>query len=160
MNGDQDEAVGLLVHPSAAPDAHLVPSATAGDAAADDHWRWRLRMAQRLAEQLDPIRFGVRALYLVGSAKNANAGPDSDIDLLVHLVPTKDGRGELEAWLEGWSRALAEANYLRTGVRREGLLDVHFVTDEDVARGRGVAAKIGAITDAARPLPTDGAGTR
>ena len=66
-------------------------------------------MAQRLAEQLDPTRFGVRALYLVGSAKNANAGPDSDIDLLVHLAPGEDGRGELEAWLEGWSLKLRSA---------------------------------------------------
>ena len=160
MNGDLDQAVGVLGSPATVAEEETGALLAPQREAPDDHWRWRLRMAQRLAEQLDPIRFGVRALYLVGSAKNANAGPDSDIDLLVHLVPTKDGRGELEAWLEGWSRALAEANYLRTGVRREGLLDVHFVTDEDVARGRGVAAKIGAITDAARPLPTGGAGTR
>ena len=62
-------------------------------------------------------------------------------------------------WLEGWSRALAEMNYLRTGYHTEGLLDVHFVTDEDIARGTSYAAKIGAVTDAARPLalaPSEG----
>ena len=43
-------------------------------------------------------------------------------------------------------------NYLRTGVRTEGLLDVHVVTDEDLESPTGYAAKIGAVTDAARPL--------
>ncbi len=44
-------------------------------------------------------------------------------------------------------------NYLRTGYRSEGLLDVHYLTDADIRRGDSFAAKIGAVTDAARPLP-------
>jgi hypothetical protein len=51
-------------------------------------------------------------------------------------------------------------NELRTGYQTEGLLDVHYVTDEDVANGSSFAAKIGAVTDAARPLalaPSGGA---
>jgi hypothetical protein len=44
-------------------------------------------------------------------------------------------------------------NYLRTGYETEGLLDVHLVTDEDIARQTSYAVKINAITDAARPLP-------
>jgi hypothetical protein len=32
------------------------------------------------------------------------------------------------------------------------LLDVHFVSDEDVAKRSSYAIKIGAATDAARPL--------
>ena len=154
MNGELDQAVGLLGSPATEEEA--VDVVAPPREAPEDHWRWRLRMAQRLAQQLDPARFGVRALFLVGSTKNANANADSDIDLLVQLERPEGSRRELEAWLEGWSRALAEANYLRTGVRREGLLDLHFVTDEDVARGRGVAAKIGAVTDAARQLPLGG----
>jgi hypothetical protein len=43
-------------------------------------------------------------------------------------------------------------NYLRTGYRTEGLLDVHYVTDEDLRARTSWAAKIGAITDPARPL--------
>jgi hypothetical protein len=43
-------------------------------------------------------------------------------------------------------------SYLRTGYRSDGLLDVHFVTDEDIANQTSYAAKIDAITDAARPL--------
>jgi hypothetical protein len=55
-------------------------------------------------------------------------------------------------WLDGWSRSLAETNYLRTGYRNEGLLDVHYVTDADIENKTSFAAKIDAVTDAARPL--------
>ena len=55
-------------------------------------------------------------------------------------------------WLEGWSLSLAEMNYLRTGYRTGGLLDFHFVTDDDIASRTSYAAKIGAVTDAAREL--------
>jgi hypothetical protein len=43
-------------------------------------------------------------------------------------------------------------NYLRTGYKTQGLLDVHYVTDEDIATRTSYASKIGAVTDAARPL--------
>ncbi|RPH53950.1 hypothetical protein EHM82_07585, partial [bacterium] len=103
-----------------------------------------------------PERFGVKALYLFGSTKNASAGPGSDIDLLVHVTGDPEKRILLEAWLEGWSWSLAELNYQRTGYRSDGLLDVHYLTDEDIARGDSYAARIGAVTDAARPLDLGG----
>jgi hypothetical protein len=111
-------------------------------------------MAQRIAALIDPLRHGVKAAYVFGSTKNATAGPASDIDLLLHVEPDGERRRVLSLWLDGWSQSLAEANYLRTGYRTEGLLDVHYVTDEDIAGGENpFAAKIGAVTDAARPLP-------
>jgi len=59
----------------------------------------------------------------------------------------------LQSWLEGWSLCLAETNYMQTGYRTGSLLDVHIVTDEDIAKKTSWAAKIGAVTDAARLLP-------
>ena len=56
-------------------------------------------------------------------------------------------------WFEGWSLSLDEMNYLRTGYRTGGLLDVHIVTDEDIEKKSSYAVKIGAVTDAARSLP-------
>jgi len=50
--------------------------------AGGEHWRWRYRMAERIAARLDPRRFGVKGFYLIGSTKNATAGAASDIDLL------------------------------------------------------------------------------
>jgi hypothetical protein len=152
MNADLEEAVGFLAPPGggAVPVARREPYRGRPD---EDHWRWRLRMAERLAADMDPSRFGVKGVYVFGSTKNATAGPGSDIDLIVHLSGTVEMREALQAWLEGWSLCLAEMNYLRTGYRSGGLLDVHFVTDEDIARRTSYAVKIGAVTDSARPLP-------
>jgi hypothetical protein len=158
MNGDLDEAVGLLTSPSIGAQAALEPEAVAGTRP-DDHWRWRLRMAQRIAALIDPLRYGVKAAYVFGSTKNATAGPASDIDLLLHVERDDPKREALGVWLDGWSQSLAEINYLRTGYRTDGLLDVHYVTDEDIAGGgNAFAAKIGAVTDAARPLALGEAG--
>ena len=76
----------------------------------------------------------------------------SDSDILVHFRGDEDQREALVLWLEGWSLCLDQMNYLRTGYRSRGLLDVHLVTDEDIAKKTSYAVKIGAITDAARLL--------
>jgi len=55
-------------------------------------------------------------------------------------------------WLHGWSICLDEMNYLKTGYRCDGLLDVHLVTDEDITNRTSYAVKINAITDAALEL--------
>lgn len=121
--------------------------------AGDDHWRWRYRMAEQIAARLDPQRFAVKGFYLIGSTKHATAGAASDIDLLLHFTGTEEQRKELTLWLEGWSCCLAEMNFLRTGYRCDGLLDVHLVTDADITMGSSYAVKIGAISDPARALP-------
>jgi hypothetical protein len=119
----------------------------------EDFSRWRLRIATYIASQTDPERFGVEGFYLIGSTKNATAGPESDIDLLLHVRGTEKQQKALKIWLEKWSVYLDEINYRKTGQRSGGLLDVHIVTDEDIARQTSFAAKIGAVTDAARKLP-------
>jgi hypothetical protein len=152
MNADLDSAMGLLAPPEslvAEPRGEEPPA----DLPAEDHWRWRMRMVERIGRELDPERFGVRALYVFGSTKNATAGPGSDIDLLLHFVGDDRQRECLTLWLDGWSHCLSEINYLRTGYKTDGLLDLHVVTEEDIAAGTSYAAKIGAVTDAARPVP-------
>jgi hypothetical protein len=109
-------------------------------------------MAEKIAAGLDGDRFGVKSLYVFGSVKNATASPSSDINLLIHDEGVDRKREELDLWLDGWSRSLAETNFLRTGYQSEGLLDVHYVTDEDIEKRTNCAVKIGAVTDAARPL--------
>lgn len=152
MNADLDEALGILDDPSAKVITHEEKTETmpSGDG---NYWRWRLRMTERIAAHLDPQRFGVKAFYVFGSTKNATAGPASDIDLLIHFAGDEKQREDLLLWLEGWSLTLAELNYQRTGYKTDGLLDVHLVTDEDIAKKNSYAVKIGAITDAARLLP-------
>jgi hypothetical protein len=152
LNADLDEAVAYLDDPGAEPAAMQAPAETTVRAP-DRFWRWRKQMAERIAAELDRERFGVKAIYLFGSVKNATAGPSSDIDLLLHVDADRAQRRDLGEWLDGWSRALAEFNYQRTGYRTDGLLDVHLVTDDDIARRSSYAVKIGAVTDAATELP-------
>jgi len=152
MNAELDQAVAFLAPPlkeAEQMDAEFAASGRVGE----EQWRWRYRMAQRIAGQMDGRQFGIKAFYLIGSTKNATAGPGSDIDLLLHFTGTEDQRRELTLWLEGWSRCLAEINFLRTGYHCEGLLDVHLITDHDIAERSSFAVKIGAITDPARELP-------
>jgi hypothetical protein len=152
MNAELDEAVGIFDIPHAESSVRAAAADMMVEAPNEAHWRWRLRMAEQIAAELDAERFGVKALYVFGSVKNASAGPGSDIDLLVHDEGEGPRRDSLSLWLEGWSLSLAEMNYLRTGFHSDGLLDVHYVTDEDIERKTSFAVKIGAVTDAARPL--------
>jgi hypothetical protein len=150
LDADADEALAYLASPANAAATASHPVRREGS---DEAARWRLRMAERLAADLDGERFGVRALYLIGSTKNGTARAESDIDLIVHVSGAPAQREALALWLDGWSRCLAEMNFWRTGVQRDGLLDVHLVEDDDIAQRRGVAIKLDAVTDPARPLP-------
>ena len=152
MNADLDQAVAFLSSPQKVVGS-IESDADVSERGTDEHWRWRFRMAQRIAAELDPRKFGVLAFYLIGSTKNATAGPASDIDILLHFQGSEEQSKDLMLWLEGWSRCLGEINFLRTGYRTEGLLDVHLVTDKDIAARSSFAVKIDAITDPARKLP-------
>jgi len=152
MNAELDEAVGLLCGRDSECDDHEVREVYE-EQQPDAGWRWRLRMAEHVASQLDPKRFGVNGFYVFGSTKNATAGASSDIDVLIHFAGTPRQREKLEDWLEGWSLCLDRINYLKTGYQSDGLLDVHIITDKDVEEKSSYAVKIGAATDAARELP-------
>ena len=155
LNADLNQAIAFFasarkaIEP-AAPQP-IVDAVT--DPQSQEHWRWRYEMAERIATAIDAERFGVRALYIIGSSKNGNAGPASDLDLIVHHTGDTDRMRELQRWLEGWSSSLDEINYLRTGYRSGGLLDVHYITDRDIERRTSFAAKIDAVTDPAEELP-------
>ncbi len=150
-NGDINEAVSFLRDPRQYDDkidreydnTELMPSG---------HWKWRYNMAEVIAGSIMPGEFGVKAIYIFGSSKNASAGPGSDIDMLVHIDENSSELEMLKTWLDGWSRCLSVTNYLRTGYKTDGLLDVHFVTDEDIKNKNSYASKIGAVTDSAKEL--------
>ncbi len=155
MNADEDEALGYLVDPKVSPPPHRHFKDT-DKISPENHWAWRLEMAEHIASNLDPKRFGVQAMYVIGSTKNATAGPESDIDLLIHFRGTKKQRFDLMTWLEGWSLGLDEMNFQKTGLKIDGILDVHLITDEDIAKKTSYAVKIDAVTDAARALRLKG----
>ena len=153
MNADQDHAVGFLGPGVATPVADQ-PETEIADSPLEDHWRWRYSMARKIARDTASRTKDIKAIYLLGSTKNRNAGPSSDIDLMIHFAGDPIQRRELETWLDGWSQCLAEINYLRTGEQaRKGLLDVQIITDQDIALGNSYAMKIDAVTDPAEKLP-------
>ncbi len=153
MNANTGEAVAMLGEPSGVTELEKkISEPEASRVTSDIHWRWRLQSVESIAAQLDPERFGVKSMYILGSTKNATAGPQSDIDILVHFQGTEAQRRELMTWFEGWSLSLSQINYMRTGYKTNGILDIHFITDEDIEKQLGYAARIGAVTDPARPL--------
>jgi predicted nucleotidyltransferase len=120
----------------------------------DEHWKWRLKMANIIAKKIDFDRFGVGNFYIIGSTKNANAGPNSDIDLLIHFTGNENQKKELTAWIEGWSLCLSEMNYFKTGYKSDGLIDLHIITDHDIKNKTSFAVMINSAFNSARLLKT------
>ncbi len=154
MNADLEKAIAFLGHPS---DYSLETDQTyemdfeTGNEKGDG-WRWRHYMAERIAEQMDFSAFAVKGVYLFGSTNNCTARFNSDIDLLIHFFGTKKQKTELNTWLSGWSIALSEINFLKTGYKTDGILDIHYVTDQDILNKTSFAIKINSVYNPAYPL--------
>lgn len=119
----------------------------------DEYWKWRFRMAQNIVNRTDFKYYGINAIYLIGSTKEATAGPASDIDLLVHFTGTEFQRQLFISWINGWSYSLDEINSQNTGYKTEsGLIDLHIITNEDIKNKTSFAIMIGNINNPARLL--------
>jgi len=112
MDGEANEAIGYLKPP--------------------DHWNWRMQKVNEIAEKLDPEIYGIEALFLIGSTKTGEAGPGSDIDLIVHFKGTEEQKEKLLNWFEEKGKIIDEENKRRTGIETGNLLDVHLITDNDI----------------------------
>jgi predicted nucleotidyltransferase len=127
------------------------------DYESDDHWKWRYQVSERIADAMDMERYGVEAVYVIGSTRSGNAGPCSDIDLLIHFRGTPVQESELRSWLEGWGLGLAELNRVKTGCAASGsLIDCHLVTDEDIRKRTSYAVMIGSTENSAHLIRKKG----
>ncbi len=135
MDGEANEALAYLRSP--------------------DHWEWRMQMVKKMAKKMDSTLYGVQALYLVGSTKEATAGPRSDIDLIVHFVGSQEQKDKLENWFNRWDNRLVEENKKRTGEEMDSILDVHYVTDEDIESNSSWASHINSRYRAATRITLD-----
>ncbi len=151
MNADQESAVGYFAPPEAAVRA-AAGGAAAGPGPDDDQYRWRLRMAERIAFHCGAQKWGVRGVYYVDPSDGGEVDPASPLRLVVHFLGGGRQRKEMETWLQGWSLSLAEMNYFRTGFHSDGLLEVHFLTDEKVRGEKDVAVRLKVGSDAVREL--------
>ncbi len=158
MNAQLEKAVGFLSGAENVPSEAEASYEKCADVdwnegGKDRHWRWRQYMAEQIAREIDAQALGVAGMYLFGSTDDQTAGMGSDIDLLVHFVGDEGQKTKLLLWLDGWSKALAKINFLRTGYEADSLLDVHLITDEDIRKKDSYAIKINSITDPASVLP-------
>ena len=113
-------------------------------------------MAEKICRQLDKNRFGVKSVHLVGSTLTATAQAGCDIDLLICPAGSDLQKDELVHWLEGWSLCLDEMNFVRTGYKAGGLLDIHFVTDEELAEPGLIEARLNIRIDDMKKMPLGG----
>jgi predicted nucleotidyltransferase len=120
----------------------------------DEHWKWRYEMAQTIAEKTTFKYYGIQAIYIIGSVKEATAGAKSDIDLLIHFEGSEEQKNMLKSYFDGWSQALADLNYRKTGQEiKEGLIDLHIITSADIEKGENsFAAMIKSHSNSARIL--------
>ena len=132
MNADLNKAVGILGPPTSTIETSTTPTIGPVESLTSDHWRWRMEMAEKLAFQINAKRFAVKNIFILGSTSSTRAQEGSDIDLLINFNGSEDQKKDLQAWLEGWSLCLDEFNYLKTGYKAGGLLDIHYVTDKEL----------------------------
>ncbi len=151
MNADLEEAIGYLGTQGKVKDVTSTQYEYFENVD-ENFWFWRMQICEFLAANIPADKFSVKNMYVFGSVKNANAGPASDIDLLIHFRGDDTQKNQLLAWLEGWSICLDHFNYLKTGYKTGGLLDVHLITDQDIKNKDSYALKIDAVTDAAKKL--------
>jgi pyruvate,water dikinase len=152
MNADRELAVGFFAPPEmAVRTACEAVGAVPRDE--EDPARWRLRMAERIAHHCGVQGWGIRSVYFVDTSDAGESDPASPIKLIVHFLGGGKQRKDLETWLQGWSLSLAEMNYFRTGFHSDGLLDVHYLTDEKVRGEKDVASRLNIASDSVRELP-------
>ncbi|MGE3780547.1 MAG: nucleotidyltransferase domain-containing protein [Pirellulaceae bacterium] len=96
-----------------------------------NHWAWRQRFAEALADNIQPARWGVSRMFIGGSTSRGDAGPASDIDLYIIFAGSDQQKRDLSLWLEGWSRCLGEVALLQTGQPfPDGVLNVQWLASE------------------------------
>ncbi|HWQ77906.1 MAG TPA: PEP/pyruvate-binding domain-containing protein [Anaerovoracaceae bacterium] len=153
MNAELGKAVAYLEQSQKPDKKQWIPYRDEDEPATaaqdSDGWKWRHYMAEKISSLIDMEAFGVKGIYLFGSTSTCTARLNSDIDLLIHVDGTDLQKQELNTWLEGWSQALSEMNYLKTGYQSEGLLDIHFVLDRDIENKDSYASKINSVYDPA-----------
>lgn len=157
MNGDLQKAVAYIDSPQVDDedlvDETEIASMKSGDS---EGWRWRHYIAEQIANKLDLEAYGVMGIYLIGSSSKKASKSNDVVDLIVHFAGNDKQKEKLKVWLEGWSFALAELNYLKTGSKMDGLLDVHYITDEDIEKNTFYAEKIYSVYEPALPLKVRG----
>jgi len=107
-----------------------------------EEWEWREKAARKMAEGLPLANLKVTGLYLIGSVRERTAGPESDIDLVVH-VNSQTSIASINAYFFGWEHALLA--FPPNGITLKRLIDVHVLTDNDLEKNLSFASMISGV---------------
>ncbi|MEJ5245287.1 MAG: PEP/pyruvate-binding domain-containing protein [Bacteroidota bacterium] len=133
MNADENLAVAMLADPVVVEKTEIKHSElTFNEIGSDEPLQWRKRMIDSILEHLDPVRFGVKELYLYGSVFLGNATAKSDIDFICIFNGSEEQKKELKIWIEGWNLALSRINYNKTGFKLDRLIDFAILTEKEL----------------------------
>ncbi|GAB4292531.1 MAG: hypothetical protein Kow0068_17780 [Marinilabiliales bacterium] len=117
------------------------------------HSSWRINVLKSIVDKTDFKNLGIYGIYVIGSTKNQNAGPASDIDIIIHYTGNEDDKEKILLWFNAWSLSLNEWNYNRTGhYSEQGLLDIHLITDNDINNKTSYAVMLVSKENSAKPL--------
>ena len=76
--------------------------------------------------------------------------------MLICFEGTNAQKKQLTHWLEGWSLCLDEMNFMRTGYKAGGILDIHFVTDDELAEPAQIESRLNIKIDEMKIMPLAG----
>lgn len=111
------------------------------------HTEWRRCCIKKIAEEMDMVKFGIKAIYLFGSVESGNAGMGSDIDLIIQLAGYSKPEMSMIAWLNNWNIKLCDICEHYTSIRLPYILDIHFVNDLDFDNQTCYAAKVNSVRE-------------
>jgi hypothetical protein len=141
MNADKNEAAAFLADYNFQITKSSINDSS-GNRIEQEPWQFRMEIAKRIVSYLKRGRYGVMNIYLIGTVFHRTAGPNSDIDLMVHYNGEASNREKLEIWFDGWNCSLSEMVFNQTGVRLNRFLDVIYITDNDLRENEYFATLI------------------
>ena len=113
---------------------------------------WWHRIAVLIASKMDMNKLGVKGVYLCGSTESYEAGPMSDIDLIIHIGCDENKKEVLMEWLGIWDSILCELINLINGYQLQYILDIHLISDRDIEMNTCFALKITSVREPAELL--------
>lgn len=131
MNAMEDKALAYLTMADTKTIFEEQTEYSTDDTIYDEPLQWRKRMSESIAAYLDPVKYGVKGIYLYGSVFSERASADSDIDLIVHFSGTPRQKHDLAIWFDAWNSCLSQINYNKSGYKINKILDIVMIEDNE-----------------------------
>lgn len=129
MNAEIDEAMAILAPSS---DQHHLDQYKSGSFDSIDEDKWRLRIAEKVADYIDKDLFSINEIYIVGDCVKGTANSFSKIEMIFIVSRMDDHTSGLTYWLDGFSSYVEDNYFEKTGNRIEELIESKIIMDSDI----------------------------